>query len=133
MKKMLFVASLLFALLILTGCSGKTYEFKKPVDEIESIQIVWAENSRDFTVTKTLSESETDDFLEQFQTLKFVSCIIGDPSTVHGNSVRILYRNGDYEMICYYWAEYVKDGKVYPIRKSCNEEEFNKLLNTFLE
>ena len=53
--------------------------------------------------------------------------------SVNGNAVKISYQNGDYEMVCYYWAEYVKNGEVYFIRKSCDEKEFNELLNSFLK
>ena len=133
MKKLLSIASFLLVLLIFTGCSEKTYLFKNSIDEIESIEIVSAENSLEFTVIKTLSETEKNDFLEQFQVMKFDSYYVGDPTSINGNAVKITYQNGDYEMICHYWAEYVKNGEVYFVRKSCDEEDFNKLLNNFLE
>ena len=132
MKKMLSIASFLLVLLIFTGCGEKTYVFKNSVDEIESIEIVSAENSLKFTVTKTLSETEKNDFLEQLLVIKFDSYYVGDPMSINGNAVKITYQNGDYEMICHYWAEYVKNGEVYFVRKSCDEEDFNKLLNNFL-
>lgn len=134
MKKV-FINITLFvlALLMFTGCGATTYSFKESVDEIESIEIVSAENSLEFTVTKTLSETEKNDFLEQFQVMKFDNYYVGDPMSINGNAVKITYQNGDYEMICHYWAEYVKNGEVYFVRKSCDEEDFNKLLNNFLE
>lgn len=133
MKKILFVTLLLPILLTFTGCNKKTYSFQSSVDEIENIEIVEAENSLEFTITKTLSETEISNFLEQFKTIKFNSYYVGDPMSVNGNAVKITYQNGDYEMICYYWAEYVKNGEVYFIRKSCDEKDFNELLNSFLE
>lgn len=133
MKKILFVGWILLVLLLLTGCSEKTYALKNSVEQIESIEIVSAENSLEFTVTKTLSETEKADFLEKFQTIKFDSYFVGDPMSINGNAAKITYRNGDYEMICYYWAEYVKNGEVDFVRKSCDEKEFNELLNSFLE
>lgn len=133
MKKFSFVILFLIILLIFTGCSEKTYSFKNPISEITTIEIVWAENSLEFTVIKTLSEIEKNNFLKQFQTIKFENYYFGDPMSVHGNAIKITYPNGDYEMICYYWAEYVKDGEIYSIRKNCNEKDFNQLLNNFLE
>ena len=124
MKKILFVGWVLFVLLYFTSCSEKTYALKNSVEQIESIEIVSAENSLEFTVTKTLSETEENDFLEKFQTIKFDSYFVGDPMSVNGNAVKITYQNGDYEMICYYWAEYVKNGEVYFVRKSCDEKEW---------
>lgn len=52
--------------------------------------------------------------------------------SVSGNAVKITYRNEDYEMVCYSWAEYIENGEVYFIQKSCNEKEFNELLDSFL-
>ena len=53
--------------------------------------------------------------------------------SVSGNAVKITYQSGAYEMICYYWAEYVENGEVYFIRKSCDMESFNEIINHFLE
>ncbi|MCI8332196.1 MAG: hypothetical protein HFE78_05170 [Clostridiales bacterium] len=133
MKKILFFELLMLIIMTFTACSEKTYLFKNSVDEIESIEIVSAENSLEYTVIKTLSEPERKDFLEQFQIIKFDRYYVGDPMSVNGNAVKTTYQDGNYEMICYYWAEYVKDGEIYFIRKSCDEKVFNELLNRFLE
>lgn len=53
--------------------------------------------------------------------------------SVSGNAVKITYQNGEYEIICHYWAEYVKNGEVYFVRKSCDEKDFNELIDNFLE
>jgi hypothetical protein len=130
MKKIFLI---FFCLILLTGCSSKPYEFENPVDEIESIEIVFAENSLEYTVVKTLSETEKNDFIEKFQKIEFDRYIIGDPMSVYGNAVKISYQNGDYEMVCYCWADYVKNGEVYFRWKNCDEKEFNELLNSFLK
>lgn len=132
MKKLLLFCYILAVMLLLYGCGEKKYEFKRPVDKIENIEIVSAESSLEFTVIKTLSETEKNDFIKKFQAIKFYSYYIGDPMSVHGNSVKITYQNEDYEMICCYWSEYVKNGEVYFVRKRCDEKEFNELLNNFL-
>lgn len=132
MKKLCMICSLL-VLLSIAGCGKKPYELKNPVDKIERIEIVLAEDSLTFSVVKTLSETETTDFIKKLQTIKFDSYFLGDPISVNGNAVKITYQNGDYEMICYRWSEYVKNDEVYFIRKSCDEKEFNSLLNSFLE
>ena len=133
MKKVLSIIAFLLILLVFTGCNRKPYSFKNPVDEIESIEIVSAKNSFDFTVIKTLSEEEKDDFLEQFQEIQFGRYLFGDPVSLHGNAVKITYQTGDYEMICSFWADYIKDGKRYFLWKYCNEKDFDKLLDSFLE
>ena len=134
MRKILLPIILFLLILVaLTSCGGDSYEFKEPIDEIESIEIVSAENSLEFTVLKTLSEEEKAGFLEQFQMLKFNNYYIGDPMSVSGNTVKITYKNGAYEMICYRWSEYVEDGKIQYLWKSCDETDFNELLDSFLE
>ncbi len=69
----LFISLFLFLLILLclTGCTKKAYSFRKSVDEIESIEIVSAEDSRHFVVTKTLSEEEKTEFLKNFKRLHF--------------------------------------------------------------
>ena len=131
MNRALSILGWLFALLFLAGCNQGKYEFKHPVGEIEKIEIVSAENSRSYSVKKTLSENEKSEFIDKFQKIKFDKYYIGDPMSVSGTAVRIAYQNGDYEIICHYWSEYVKNGNIYYIRKSCDEKEFNKLLNQF--
>jgi len=132
MKKLLFILILSsFVLLTFSGCGGKPYSFKEPIDKIESVEFVSAENSLEFTVIKTLSETEKNDFLEQFQAIPFRNYYVGDPMSVNGNAVKITYRNENYEMICHYWAEHVKNGEIIPIRKNCDEKAFNDLLNKF--
>lgn len=133
MKKfLLFISLNLLIMIILTSCSAKPYSFKEPVDEIESIEIVSAENSLEFTVIKTLSKTEKEDFLKQFQGIKF-NKYLGDPPAVHGDAIKINYQSGVYEMICYYSAEYVENGVTHFLWKRCNEADFNELLYSFLE
>lgn len=133
MKKIIFISWILIALFSFAGCEGKPYELKNSVDKIGSIEIVSAENSLDYTVIKMLSETEISEFIEKLQKIKFDSYLIGDPMSVNGNAVRIAYQNGDYEMICYYWAEYVKNGEINYVRRSCDENEFNELIDSFSE
>ena len=130
--KRLLIILFSLVLVCLTGCVGREYPFKEPIDEIESIEIVWAENSLEFTVIKTLSEEEKKDFLEQFQAIEFYG-YFGDPDNLYGDSIKITYKNGTYEMVCSYTAEYVEDGEIHFLWESCDEEEFNALVNSFLE
>lgn len=133
MKKIwLFMIPFSIILISFTGCVRNSYSFEEPIDEIESIEIVWAESSLEFTVTRILSEEERNDFLEQFQAIQFYR-YLGDPPTLYGDSIKITYSNGDYEMICCYTAEYVKNDEVHFLFKRCDEEDFDKLLNKFLE
>ncbi len=131
MKKCSVLICLLLVMLSFTGCGGSAYSFRNPVDEIERIEIVSAESSFEYTVIKALSEAEKSDFLERFQTIKFNAYYYGDPMSVSGNAIKITYQNGDYEMICYFWAEYVKNGEIYFNRRHCDEAVFHALIDDF--
>ena len=72
------------------------------------------------------------DFLEQFQAIEFYGSF-GDPINLYGDSIKITYKSGTYEMVCSYTAEYVEDGEIHFLWESCDEEEFNALVNSFLE
>ena len=130
--KTLLIILFSLVLVCLTGCVGREYPFKEPIDEIESIEIVWAENSLEFTVIKTLSEEEKEDFLDKFQKMKFHKNFF-DPIAVYGNVIKITYKSGIYEMICFYETVYVEGGFIQYRLVGCDEEEFNALLNSFLE
>lgn len=134
MKKLTLILILTaFVLFALTSCRAKPYSFIEPIDEIESIEIVSAESSLEYTVIKTLSEAEKEDFLEQFQKIKFRK-YLGDPPKLYGDAIKITYRSGIYEMICSFTAEYVENGVVQYLWKSCDDEkEFNNLIHHFLE
>lgn len=132
MKKVaLLTIFAVFVLFSFTNCNAKSFPFKESVDEIESIEIVSAENSLEFTVVKTLSETEKKEFLEEFQRIGFYK-YLGDPPKLHGDSIRITYKSGVYEMICSYTSEYVEDGKIQFLWTRCDENDFIELLNTFL-
>ena len=132
MKKFLSVFFLFSVLLFFVACSASPYAFKKTVGEIECVEIVFAENSFDYTVIKKLSETEMIDFMEQFKRIKFSTYYFGDPMSVYGDAVKITYQEGDYELICHHWSAYVKDGESYSVWKNCDEEEFQNILNFFL-
>ena len=132
MQKFIIFISLFVAVIFLRDCGGNPYSFKEPIDEIESIEIISAENSLEFTVIKTLSDTEKEDFLEQFKGIKFYD-YAGDPPALYGYAIKINYQSGIYETICHFAAEYVEYGVIQFRWRSCNEGEFNELLNTFLE
>ena len=133
MKRIIIISAVLVAIFTFFSCNRSSYSFKYSTDNIKSIEIVLAENSMDYTVMRTLSNDEMNDFLEQFQMIEFNNYYIGDPMTVSGNAVKITYSNESYEIICYRWAEYIECNNIYFVRKSCNEEDFNKIINSFIE
>ena len=132
MAKKIFLGNLLLLIGILTGCSGKEYLFVEPIDEIESIEIVSAESSLEYEVIKILSQEEKQIFLDRFQKLPFRD-YLGDPPSVYGRAIKINYQSGAYEMICFFSSEYVQDGVTRFLWKRCDEQNFNELLDAFLQ
>ena len=133
-KEVYVIAVFLIVLLILLGCNNSSmYILKNEVVDIDSIEIVSASSCYDYTTLKTLSQTEMDEFLVEFSKIEFSQYIIGDPMSVSGDCIKINYKNGSYEIICHYWAEYVENETVNNIRKNCDEEEFNRLLLSFLD
>lgn len=133
MKKMLLcITTISLVLFFFTSCSENPYSFKEPKDDIERIEIVLAENSLEYTIIKTLSETEKNDFLVEFQEIKFHK-YLGDPPKLRGYSIKITYKSGVYEMICYYASEYVESGKIQSLWKRCDEKAFNNLIKLLLE
>lgn len=131
MKKAAVVVLTVLVLISLSNCKGKSISFKEPVDEVESIEIVSAESSLEFTVLKTLSEKEEKALLNKLQHIEFHK-YFGDPPKLRGDSIRITYQSGAYEMICFYTAEYVENGEIQFLWERCNEKEFNELIENFL-
>lgn len=114
------------------GCQGTAYSLLKPADEIESIEIVWAENSLEYSVKKILSETEKGQFLDQLGTIEWVD-YWGDPPGVYGNTIKVTYNDGTYEMICFFSAEYVEEGTAQFRWLRCKETQFNELIQHFLK
>ena len=123
---------MIFAMFALTSCGAKQFIFKQSVEEIESVEIVTAESSLEFTSIKKFSDEEKKVFLEEFQTIVF-SKYIGDPPKLAGDAIKINYKDGAYEMICAYTVEYVESGKIQYRWKSCSEKDFTNLFKKFVE
>lgn len=130
-KYVIFLVIILLFCMAFTGCEKKPYKFEQSVDEIEKIEIVELKSVFDFTVIKTISEIEKTDFMEQLQTINF-SCYYGNPRNIAGVAIKITYNNEIYEVISYKTGKRVVGEKVSTVRKWCEEEDFNKLLNNFL-
>ena len=134
-KPIILFLSLMLILMSVTSCTDKPYSFQKPIEEIERIEIVFAKDCFTFEVKKTLSESEKNSFLEQFLDLSFHYRTFGDPETdVSGNAIVVTYQDDDYEIIDSTCAVYIKNGKYNKgLSRSCNTQEFDNLLSSFID
>ena len=129
---LIIICVLILIFILNTGCAKKAYSFNNDVENIVSVEIVDADNSKNFEVKMKLSDNQVKEFLEKFQEIKFGKIIFGDPLTVHGIAFKITYDTGDYEIITNSWSEYVKDDSCYFLYTYCDEEEFGELVDDFL-
>ncbi|MBQ4283929.1 MAG: hypothetical protein IJB96_08395 [Lachnospira sp.] len=132
MRKVLMIILMILSVFTVTGCDSSPFSFRQSVEEVESIEIVSAESSLQFTSIKLLSDEEKKEFLEQLQLIEFVK-YIGDPPKLSGDAIKINYRDGAYEMICAYTVEYVEEGKIQYRWRSCSEKDFVSIFNKFSE
>ena len=131
MKKIICLLMLtIFTACIFTGCTEKPFSFKEPMSEIESVEIVLAESSLEYTIVKTLSQQEVDAFIEAFSEIEFRR-YLGDPPGLRGDAIKITYESGIYVMIDDFATEYVEDGRRQYLHKSCGKEAFADLLEQF--
>lgn len=131
MKKTICLLMLtIFTACIFTGCTEKPFSFKEPMSEIESVEIVSAESSLEYTIVKTLSQQEVDAFIEAFSEIEFRR-YLGDPPGLRGDAIKITYESGIYVMIDDFATEYVEDGRRQYLHKSCGKEAFTDLLEQF--
>lgn len=131
MKKNMLIIILVIITTIFIGCKEGSFRFSQNVENIESIDIVNADDCFEYSVEKTLSEEEMLDFLNQFQKIEFYGAVFGDPVTFHGRGIKITYENGDYEMVTHLSSERVENGKRQLSRRYCDEDEFNDLIEKF--
>lgn len=130
-KKISVICYFVLLLIIIAGCSRKIpFPFHQQNDHISRIEIVDAESCFEYTVLKSLSNSEMNEFLLQLKEIDFYT-FIGSPMEMQGNAVKITYTDGNYEMISSNSVKYVKDGIVKHATWQCDKESFDELISMY--
>ena len=118
-KKLLsIVIANLLLIILLSGCTGKTYTYqiKQEIDDIIKVELLRNEDATklkdfEFTVLYTLNEDEVESFIERLAELNCYK-YFNDPAGHYGSLViRIYYDNGDTELIGISRTNYIKNGK----------------------
>ncbi len=134
MKKVLAILFLLLFAFTLTACStSHTYSFMQNTSEIVEIEIGEINNEDTFTATYVLSESEMSTFISDFEKIEFHTYRLGDPSFLNGTTIKITYKNGDYELIAFNWAEQYSADNNSPSWNwnNCDKDDFQKLIDKY--
>ena len=114
MKKCLVYILLAALLVMLTGCVTLhfSWKFLHGTDQISQIEVFYLEDVDDFNLpddavpVALIAPEDYDDFCGEIQNIDFTDTILLLPAAVdpswylQGYVVRIVYQNGDFEVIC---------------------------------
>jgi hypothetical protein len=130
MKRFVLLCICLLILTFSVGCSKTPYPFLHSTDDLVRIELGWAEDALNYSVDKALTEAEMSAFLADLQEIGF-NKVVWNPTYVHGNAIIPTYANGDYEVICHFWNDRVKNGDVYFGWHQCDEQAFNEFFTRY--
>lgn len=118
MKKIIHWFTIIFTIIIFSGCRMKEYPFMNDKEEIACIEIVMVNNTLDpifLEITPIIAVEEKNKFLEEFSNIK-VQTVFGYAYAIEEGSIAIKFQyiNGDFELIgvsgpgriLYYTEEY---------------------------
>lgn len=139
------IISIISALAVLFCACGtyQSYPFYHDEDEITGIQIVNVQEdhiSLGYEIEKEIEIEQINKFILDFKELTFYvpEFIIGDPASAIGRGLLFIYRNGDLEFITACWQDRIcvseskEEIKYLYAMCTCDEQEFNDLLNKYL-
>jgi hypothetical protein len=138
MKTFTICLCLFLCVVCCSGCGEIEYEFLHSTDDIVTIEIVqksaYQKGEKEPQYTEICKIEEKDVFLADF---KMLTCYrTADPPKVVPDDaivIRIVYSNGDYELIHYCAQIRVHDGEINPYGiATLLQEEFDQLLEKYL-
>ena len=130
--------------LLLTGCNSKTYtwEFERDVSDVVEIKIIEVLETKDeynFCVIKELDIELADELYFDIKNLKLEK-YWGALSAPGGLCFLIMFDNGEYDIFAKkapsryrYYEEYGKISAHSSWLICCDMEDFNELINKYLE
>ena len=127
--------------------SANYWEFEKDISEVEDISVIeitessgqgkWGEGLKG-TVLKKIDPSNYDDVFETIKNVEMYSYYIG-LSHPSGRGILIRFKNGDYDIISSIEPRHYRYSKeydkilAYNSHLTCNDEQFEAMVNKFLE
>jgi hypothetical protein len=137
MKKNYSIFLFLLFLLLTTGCSTFRFDNDTLSDEVETIEIIEIKdttNGKEVSILKTFDTKQLmDELLINISELEY-NQLYGDPEPLRGICFKLIYKNGDYEIIGKRKIEkYNKSDKpIYAMSKYCSGKEFNSIIDKCL-
>ena len=138
MKKLCFIIPIILVTVLITGCSNqKEYELLNDASLISEIQIVWVgERSEDeYVPSQTVLSvvEDTDAFIRELLSIDVKPLYPPDSVASNEKAIKIIYNNGEYELIHYAGQSKYQDG-FYDHYSGCdsfNKNQFNALIEKY--
>ncbi len=142
MKKYSLIFCIVVSLFLVSCHTRSEFDYLHPTDEIAAVYIVNLQllDDGELLQTERASITDVDFFISEFSQLE---CYVyyGDPvapvsSEKMVDAIKILYSNGDYELIAYNGkSEYTenKGFNLYAGYRIFNEDEFKNLISSYLD
>lgn len=144
MKKCVFIAALCFLSVLLVSCNVP-YSFMHGEPDIDTIQIEivnletemgYHEGSsyseENVSVIKNIENDKKEDFLSDFKKIKSYQPNFGSRiDSISGVAIRILYPNGDIELITDYGTATVENGEIQNHTTTFDSDAFSELIDKY--
>ena len=144
MKKCVFIAALCFLSVLLVSCNVP-YSFMHGEPDIDTIQIEivnletemgYHEGSsyseENVSVIKNIENDKKEDFLSDFKKIKSYQPNFGSRiDSISGVAIRILYPNGDIELITDYGTATVENGEIQNQTTTFDSDAFSELIDRY--
>lgn len=123
MKKVAVALVILLTLISLCGCKYR-FDYEELVKNVQKIEIIDYDSfSKEEKLLTIISKSDHNQFLLDLSQIEY-NYFLGDPPTVKGYCIKLIYPNDDYEIIT--WAGTSKQGFI-----QCNKSLFDEMLQKY--
>ena len=144
MKKVVFIAVLCFLSVLLVSCAVP-YSFMHGEPDIDTIQIEIVKletamgyhagspyNEENISVIKVIENDKKAEFLSDFKKIMSYQPNFGSRiDCISGVAIRIMYANGDVELITDYGTATVVNGEIWNHTTTFDSDAFSKLIDKY--
>ena len=144
MKNSVFIAVLCLLSVLLTSCTVP-YSFMHGEPDIDTIQIEIVNletdmgyhagspyNEENVSVIMVIENDRKEDFLSDFKKIKSYQPNFGSRiDSISGVAIRIIYANGDIELITDYGTATVKNGEIWNRTTTFDSDAFSELIDEY--
>ena len=144
MKKSILIVLLSLLSGLLVSCTVP-YSFMHGVPDVDTIQIEIVNletamgyhagspyNEENISVIKVIETDKNEEFLSDFKKIKSYQLNFGSRiDSISGVAIRIIYANGDIELITDYGTATVEDGEIHNQTTTFDSDAFSELIEKY--